>query len=77
MTEKFNPLFPIGKTRLEAKEYLEKFNKEYYFRSCIEITNQTSVINSYNKGTHFYKIYDYKSENNDDDIILMFEGVQG
>ncbi len=75
--EKFNPLYVIGRTRNEAKEYLEKFNIQYYFESSIKTNYKLAIFTSYKEGTHFYKIYDYNSKNKDEDIILSFEGVQG
>lgn len=77
LEEKFNPLYIVGKTRNEAKEYLEKHNIQYYFESSIITNCKTALFTSYKEGTHFYKIYDYNSKNKDEDLILSFEGVQG
>ena len=75
--EKFNPLFVIGKTRKEAIEYFNKHNIMYNFESCILNSIKLAIYTSHKEGTHFYSIYDYNSNNSDQDIIVNFNGIQG
>jgi len=74
--ERFNPLFIIGKTRREGVEYLDKFGIIYKFESCGKSYGSISLFEVNKINTHFYKIYDFNSKNENEDIIISFEGYQ-
>lgn len=75
--DKFNPVYPIGKTVKEAKEYLKKYDIIYSFENDESSNFQLAIARIYKEGTHLYKCYNYNITNPDDRIITSFNGVTG
>ncbi len=79
MTTSFHPLYVIGKTIKEAKEYFEQHQIKYNLQTsskCYNFGGALSIHISYEIGTHFYKYYDYQIEDPKENcIIISFEGV--
>ncbi len=79
MTTSFHPLYVIGKTIKEAKEYFEEHQIKYNLQTsskCYNFGGALSIHISYEIGTHFYKYYDYQIEEpKENGIIISFEGV--
>ncbi len=74
-SEKFNPIYPIGKTVREAVQYFEKFNIGYSFENDISSNIQSAIATIHKEGTHLYKCYNYNITNPDYRIITSFNGV--
>ena len=75
----FHPLYVIGKTIKEAKEYFDQHQIKYNLQTSSKEYNfggALSIHISYEIGTHFYKYYDYQIEDpKENGIIISFEGV--
>ncbi len=76
-TEKFNPVYPIGKTVKEAVEYFKKHEITYSFENDESSYFRLAIATIYKEGTHLYKCYNHNITNPDERIVTSFNGVTG